>query len=361
VTDRPIAVPSGRALTASVPSGRALTVPSGRALTVFAMDPVNLPSLFPADLIQRLGDLARLDPALCVQDFADARHAALLAETEVLITGWGCPPIDAAALARMPRLRAVLHAAGSIRSLITEAAWERALLVTNAAVANAQPVAEFTLAAVILAAKNAFGARDHYRAEHDYQSTAQTARTGTYGRRLGVIGASKVGRRVLELVRPLDLDVVISDPYLDAEQAAELGARLLRLDELLATSDIVSLHAPDLPSTRHLIDRRRLALIPDGGWFINTARGRVVDEAALTEQLLSGRINAFLDVTEVEPLPADSPLYRLPNVFLTPHIAGSLGNELARLGTAAVTELERYSAGLPPLHPVHQSDLAHVA
>jgi phosphoglycerate dehydrogenase-like enzyme len=332
-----------------------------RPIAVFAMDPANLPGLFPADLIQRLGETAQLDPALCVQDFADARHAALLAETEVLITGWGCPPIDAAALARMPRLRAVLHAAGSVRGLITEAAWEQGVLVTNAAVANAEPVAEFTLAAVIFAAKNAFGARDHYRDAHDYQSTEQTAAIGTYGRRVGVIGASKVGRRVLELVRPLDLDVVISDPYLNAAQAAELGARLLELDELLATCDIVSLHAPDLPSTRHLIDRGRLALIPDGGCFINTARGRVVDEQALTEELVSGRISAFLDVTEVEPLPADSPLYHLPNVFLTPHIAGSLGNELARLGAAAVTELERYSTGLSPLHPVRQADLAHVA
>jgi phosphoglycerate dehydrogenase-like enzyme len=332
-----------------------------RPITVFAMDPVHLPGLFPADLLRRLGDQARLDPALCVQDFADAQHAALLAETEILITGWGCSPIDESVLARMPKLRAVLHAAGSVRSLISAAAWGRGLLVTNAAVANAQPVAEFTLAAVIFAAKNVFGARDHYRAEHDYQSAGQTASIGTYGRRLGVIGASKVGRRVLELVRPLDLDVAVSDPYLDTAQALELGARLLNLDELLASCDIVSLHAPDLPSTRHLLDRRRLALIPDGGCFINTARGGIVDEQALTEELATGRIAAMLDVTEVEPLPADSPLYRLPNVFLTPHVAGSLGNELARLGNAAVTELERYRAGLDPLHPVRQSDLAHVA
>lgn len=332
-----------------------------RPITVFAMDPVHLPGLFPTDLLRRLSEVARLDPVLCVADFADARHAALLAETEILITGWGCSPIDESVLARMPRLRAVLHAAGSVRSLISEAAWERGLLVTNAAVANAQPVAEFTLAAVIFAAKNAFGARDHYRTAHDYQSAAQTATIGTYGKRLGVIGASRVGRRVLELVRPLDLDVVVSDPYLDAARAAELGARQLELDELLATCDIVSLHAPDLPSTRHLIDRRRLALIADGACFINTARGGIVDEQALTEELVSGRITAMLDVTEVEPLPAESPLYQLPNVFLTPHVAGSLGNELARLGTAAVTELERYCAGLTPLHPVRQTDLAHVA
>ena len=332
-----------------------------RPITVFAMDPVHVPGLFPSELIARLGGVARLDPTVCVEDFADAQHAELLAETEILITGWGCPPVDAAALARMPKLRAVLHAAGSVRGLVTEAVWARGLLVTSAAVANAAPVAEFTLAAVIFAAKNVFGARDRYRDTHTYQTNEQTSTIGTYGRRLGVIGASKVGRRVLELVRPLDLDVVVSDPYLDAAQAESLGVRLVELDDLLASCDIVSLHAPDLPSTRHLIDRRRLALIPDGGWFINTARGRVVDEAALTEELIGGRLSAMLDVTEVEPLPADSPLYRLPNVFLTPHIAGSLGNELARLGAAAVTELERHDAGLAPLHPVRQADLAHIA
>lgn len=336
-----------------------------RPFLVFALDPAHLPGLFPAGLMRRLGELARFEPDTCVRDFADAGHderrAEALARAEVLITGWGCPPIDGAALARMPRLRAVLHAAGSVRRLISDEAWERGLLVTSAAQANAQPVAEFTLAAVLFAAKNAFAAREGYRAGHAYLTPDQTAGVGAYGRRLGVIGASRVGRRVLELVRPLDLDVAVSDPYLDPERAAALGARLLPLDDLLAGSDIVSLHAPDLPATRHLLDRRRLALIPDGGFFINTARGALVDEQALTEELAAGRIGAVLDVTAVEPLPAESPLYRLPNVFLTPHIAGSLGNELARMGAAAVAELERYRAGAPPLHPVLRSDLVHVA
>ena len=336
-------------------------MPDRRPRAVLAMDPAHLPALFPADLISRLTRLARLDPALCVEDFADERHAAALAEAEILITGWGTPPLGADALARMPELRAVLHSAGTVRQLITDAAWERGLLVTSAAQANARPVAEFTLAAVVLAAKDAFALRERYRVEHVHPSPEQTAAVGTYRRRLGVIGASRVGRLLLELVRPLDLEVAVSDPYLDPEQAAELGAEPLELDELLATSDIVSLHAPDLPATRHLIDRRRLGLIPDAGCFINTARGALVDERALTEELLSGRISAILDVTRVEPLSAGSPLYRLPNVFLTPHIAGSIGNERARLGAAVVAELECYRAGTGPLHPVRRTDLARIA
>lgn len=332
-----------------------------RPRAVFAMGRAHLSALFPADLISRLTELARLEPTVCVENFADERHAEVLAEAEILITGWDFPPVDADALERMPRLRAVLHSAGTVRELMSEAAWERGLLVTSAAEANAQPVAEFTLAAVIFAAKDAFAARDRYRAEQAHPTPERHAAAGAYRRSLGVIGASRVGRRVLDLVRPLDLDVAVSDPYLVPAQAAALGARLLELDELLATSDVVSLHAPDLPATRRMLDRRRLGLIRDGGFFINTARGALVDERALTEELESGRISAVLDVTEYEPLPAGSPLYRLPNVFLTPHIAGSIGNERARLGAAVVAELEQYCAGAAPLYPVHRADLARMA
>ena len=330
-----------------------------RPTAVFAMDPVHLPQLFPAELMDRLHTLARIDPAVCVRDFA--APGAELTEVEVLITGWGCPPIDDTALAALPKLGAVLHTAGSVRALVGDAFWARDLPVSSAAHVNALPVAEFTLAAILFAAKDAFGARHRYALTHRYPTSVETASVGAYRRRAGLIGASRVGRRVLELLRPFDFETLLHDPYLAPAEAAGLGARGVDLDELLATSDIVSLHAPDLPETTNLLDRRRLALIPDGGVFINTARGALVDERALTEELVSGRLRAVLDVTQLEPLPADSPLYTLPNVFLTPHIAGSLGNELARLGANTVAELERYRAGLPLQHRVDRADLARVA
>src|SRR5205823_13361354 len=135
------------------------------------------------------------------------------------------------------------------------------------------------------------------------------------------------GRRVIALLRPFDFDVVVSDPSLDQAQARELGVQLAELDDLLRASHIVSLHAPSLPSTHQLIDRRRLGLMRDGATLINTARGALVDQAALSDELVAGRINAVLDVTEPWVLPADSPLCSLPNVVLTPHIAGALGVE----------------------------------
>jgi phosphoglycerate dehydrogenase-like enzyme len=214
---------------------------------------------------------------------------------------------------------------------------------------------------ILLAGKDAFTHRERFRATHSYPPPAETAATGNVGRRIGLIGASRVGRRLLELLRPFDFTVLLHDPYVSPAEAAALGAELLPLDDLLRHSDIVSLHAPDIPETYRMLDAGRLALVRDGGVLINTSRGALVDPDALTDELVSGRLHAILDVTEPEPLPAGSPLYRLPNVFLTPHIAGSLGNELERLGRIVVEELERLVAGTPPEHEVRHSDLARVA
>ncbi|WBO63061.1 hydroxyacid dehydrogenase [Streptomyces camelliae] len=328
---------------------------------VFAMDPVHLPLLFPPPLMTRLTRAADIEPALVVRDFTDPAAAGALASADVLITGWGCPHLDAGALAAAPGLRAVLHAAGSVRSLVGEALWSHGVTVSSAVTGNALPVAEYTLAMILLVGKDTFEHRERYRRTHTYPGPAETAATGNLGRRIGVIGASRVGRRLLELLRPFDLTVLLHDPYVSPAEAAALGAELLPLEDLLRHSDIVSLHAPDIPETHHMLDRGRLALVRDGGVLINTARGALVDHEALTDELVSGRLRAVLDVTEPEPLPAGSPLYRLPNVFLTPHIAGSLGNELERLGAIVVEELERLAAGLPPLYEVRHADLARVA
>lgn len=329
-----------------------------RPFAVFAMNAVHLPELFPPRLMTRLRQLAQVDPTLVVQDFSDPAAAEALGRAEVLVTGWGCPHLGAEVLAAAPRLHAVLHAGGSVRHLVGEPFWDRGLALSSAVQANALPVAEYTLAMILLAGKDAFALRERFRAEPVHPAPTQYAGVGNLGRRVGLIGASRVGRRVLELLRPFDLSARLYDPYVDAAEATELGAVPLDLDELLRTSDIVSVHAPDIPQTHRMLNRERLALIPDGGVLINTSRGALIDHTALTEELVSGRLSAILDVTDPEPLPADSPLYRLPNVFLTPHIAGSLGNELARLGGTVVTELERLTSGLPPAHPVHRAQLA---
>ncbi|MGW6913364.1 hydroxyacid dehydrogenase [Kitasatospora sp. NPDC054939] len=312
--------------------------------------------------LARLTALADLDPAVVLDDFTTPEAAAALGTAEVLVTGWGCPPLDEAALAAAPRLRAVVHAAGSVKHHVTDACWRRGIQVTSAAWANALPVAEYTVAAVLLANKQLLRIREDYRARrapHDWQLAYAGA--GNYRRTVGIVGASRIGRRVLDLLRPHDLDLLLHDPYTEPAEAARLGARAVDLDELCAASDVVSVHAPELPDTRHLIDGRRLALMRDGSTLINTSRGSLVDQDALVRELASGRLDAVLDVTVPEVLPADSPLYDLPNVLLTPHVAGSLGRELHRMAAAAADELARWTAGLPFAHPVRAEDVHRTA
>lgn len=337
--------------------------PPRRPRALLTMSPGLVGQVFPRDVRRRLEEVADLRSPHPVDDFSAA--AAELADVEVLVTGWGCPPVDAAVLERAPRLRAVIHAAGTVRTFLSPEVFDRGIVVSSAAAANAVPVAEFTLAAIILGAKRVMPLARLFQQRRTHRTAADLRGQhwlGTHGLTVGVIGASRTGRRVIELVlRTLDAQVLLYDPYLSDGEAELLGARRTDLDTLVATSDVVTVHAPQTPATRHLIDARRLALMRPGTLLVNTARGALVDIGALTEHLLSNRLDAVLDVTDPEPLPPQHPLWALPNVFLTPHLAGAQGNETARLGALAVDELGRYARREPLLHEVRQASWEYLA
>lgn len=334
---------------------------ANRPAALFALGAHHLPDLYPPPSMQRLQRLVRIDEAVVAERFDTDTIRAALASTEFLITGWGCPPITTSVLDAAPRLRAILHTAGSVKSLLTAECWERGLAVTSAAAANAVPVAEYTLAAILFAGKDVFRLRDRYHSDRHFTLAEVQMGVGNYGRRVGVIGASRIGRRVIELLRPFDIEVSLFDPYVDTVTAAELDVRLVDLDTLLRTSDIVTVHAPANPRTDRLVGADQLALMRDGATLINTARGSLVDSHALIKHLESGRLYAVLDVTDPEPLPGHSTLWELPNVFLTPHVAGSHGNELARMGDCIIDELERITDGRPFAHAIVATDLDRVA
>jgi phosphoglycerate dehydrogenase-like enzyme len=163
------------------------------------------------------------------------------------------------------------------------------------------------------------------------------------------------------MLRMLDVRVLVADPFADPGAVAAAGAELVTLNHLVSQVDVLSLHAPDLPSTHHMIGAAELAALPDGATVINTARGRLLDHDALLAECRTGRLDAVLDVTDPEPLPADSELRRLPNVAITPHIAGSLGTELRRLADSALDELAAFVHGAAPRHPITATDMATTA
>jgi len=335
-----------------------------RPCVVLAMSQATCAELMTPALAERLTAAALVDLDTVIQDFGQPGALTALQAADILLTGWGAPQIDVAALDLMPRLRAIVHAAGTVKPYLSAEVYARHIQVCSAVEANAIPVAEFTFAAIVFAAKQVSAFTREYRARRDFSARhvpGLTERAGTNGITVGVVGASRVGRLVLRLLRNLDVSVLVSDPYLSEADAAAIGATRVGLDELVSRSDIVTLHAPALPETARMLDRDRLAALRDGAVLINTARGALVDTNALTAELVSGRISAVLDVTDPEPLPPDSPLYDLPNVQLTPHIAGSVGNEVPRLLEYAIAEIERLAAGLAPQYPVLASDLARMA
>ncbi|HEY7072109.1 MAG TPA: NAD(P)-dependent oxidoreductase, partial [Acidimicrobiales bacterium] len=219
---------------------------------------------------------------------------------------------------------------------------------------------EYTVAAILWANKGAFVERERLRGA-EMPRLPRRHPVGNWAKRIGLVGASHVGRAVVELLAPYRCSVAIADPYLSAAGAAALGVDKVELDELLATSDVVSLHAPALPSTERMIGAPQLARMMDGATLINTARGVLVDHDALVPEVRSGRLTAVLDVTDPEPLPPDHPLLHLPACVVTPHLAGSQGTELSRQAELVVEEIRRFAAGEPPLHPVVADDIGRVA
>ncbi|MEU8079951.1 hydroxyacid dehydrogenase [Catellatospora citrea] len=334
-----------------------------RPQALLVMRPDTFRIQFGPQELQRLRTLADLGDPIWTDDLDDPHTRARLADTDVLLTSWGAPTLTPQRLAAAPKLRAVLHCAGSVRNLVSDEIWRRGILVTSAAEANATPVAEYTLAAIVFAGKKAhvLAAESRLRPA-DWDDVHHREDLSNYGRTIGIVGFSRIGRRVVERLRTLDTaQVLVTDPYADPVAVAAAGGRLVELDELLTHADIVSLHLPELPQTRHAIGARELALLPDGATVINTARGAVLDTAALERECATGRLNAILDVTDPEPLPAGSLLAQLPNVMITPHIAGSLGSETRRLSAQALDELERLVHGRPPLDAVTSEAMEVIA
>ncbi len=299
--------------------------------------------------LKRLAELVTLDDPCWVDELDTPKARAQLARAEVLITSWGAPALTRARLAAAPCLTAVLHCAGSVRRLVDEEVWNRGIRVTSAADANAVPVAEYTLAAIIFAGKKApFLAADEQQSYSGWGSVTGYGDLSNYNRTVGIVGFSRIGRRVVELLKVVSgTSCLVADPYADPDEVARAGARLVTLEEMLPQVHVLSVHAPELDETRHLIGPAQLRLLPDFATVINTARGSLVDSDALAAECASGRLFAILDVTAPEPLPADSPLRRTARVMITPHIAGSLGSEIGRLTDHVLDELTRWAADQP--------------
>ena len=322
--------------------------------------------LLDQDAFDRIGEVAEILNREPLGDWSDPLADALLARAEVILGHWGCAPFDAAVIDRAPNLGLFAYAAGTVKQTISPDVFDRDIRVTSGADANAEPVAEFTLATILFANKDVVWQRDVRRSPRDaslrkFRQPHDVA-IGNYDKTIGIVGASLIGRRVIELLAAFPhLSVALYDPFVSDAEATTLGVSKMELDELCATVDILSIHAPDLPSTRHMIGPQQLAALRTGATVINTARGALLDHEALLAEVSTGRLSAVLDVTDPEPLPDDHPLWALPNVFITPHLAGSLGTELRRMIDHAVDEIDRWRNGRPARNEITKDVLPRLA
>ena len=270
----------------------------------------------------------------------------VLRETDIILSTWGMHVMDESFLALVPRLKALLYGAGSVRKLVTDAFWDRNIVLSSAWAANGVPVSEYTLAAITFCLKNAFGFNRAYCGAGAWPE--DRAVYGAYDSTVGLVSLGMIGRLVCERLKQLDVKVMAYDPFISAGEAESLGVTLVSIESLFSECEVVSLHTPLLKETEGLITGRLIESMKTGASFINTARGAVVREPEMIDVLRRRPdLTAVLDVTRPEPPEAGSALYSLPNVFLTPHISGSMDGECRRMGHYMVEELERFVSGQP--------------
>jgi len=325
----------------------------------------------PRDVIDRCfcrRDLKRLSAGCAVTmpgpdingDALDNYGVEHLQTCNALVTGWDTPPLSDAMLDDSGDLNVWIHAAGSVKHLLPDSFWRREIALASCRDALAVGVAETALGMTIAGVKRFFPAERLTRAggwKEDAWATSLGVRE-LFDLRIGVVGASCVGRHFIRLLHAFEVSVAVYDPYLSRADAAALGVEPLGLDDLMRTSDVVSLHAPALPETRHMIGAAQLSLMRDGAVLVNTARGSLIDEHALVAELKTGRMVAMLDVTDPEPPAANHPLRSLPNCVMTPHIAGAVANGCFRIGRSAVNQLLSFAAGEPMSGRITQQHLA---
>jgi len=302
--------------------------------------------IFSAGRQQRIEQLCTLHPTrITPENFST--EAENLKNLDVIFSTWGMFPLSAEQLDRLPALKAVFYAAGSVKHF-AEPLLERGIKVTTAVEANAIPVAEFCLSQILLAAKGYFANNNKCRQKVFNQCEAGR---GNYGETVALLGIGAISRQLLTLLKPFNHRIIAVSGYLEKnpDLAQAMGiAELVSIEEAFERAYVISNHLPNLPSNQKILTEHHFAMMREGATFINTGRGQQVDETGLINVMRQrGDLTALLDVTDPEPPLPDSPLYEVPNIWISAHIAGSQNDETIRMADYAIEECRRFIDGQP--------------
>lgn len=321
-------------------------------------------SVYPDQTLKELEKCAGLDISF-VADTNDWKiHADRLRDAENIFSTWGMPALTEEEIRTyLPNLKALYYAAGSVQDF-ARPFLHCGVRVFSAWAANAVPVAEYATAQIILANTGYFQA-SRLQSAGRLRQAGDLAHSypGNYGCRVGLLGIGQIGTLVARMLSAYHLEILAFDPFLSDERAAELGVKKTSLEEIFSTCQTISNHLANKPEIAGILNYGTcFSHMKDNATFINTGRGAQVNEDDLVRELREKPgVTALLDVTLPEPPVEGHPFYSLPNVFLTPHIAGSKGDEVQRMSLYMLQEFERIQSGRPPLYEVTPRLLEHMA
>lgn len=327
----------------------------------------NTERLFPSSALQRLRALGALRINPNREEPTPEQLIELAEEADVIITSWGSPQLTAEVMQKLPRLRYVAHAAGSVKPIVSDAMFDRGVRVTSSAKVLGMGVAETALGYTIACVKNLFNVSRGIHAGGWTKEAPLKEYDGIremFEIKIGVVGGGMAGSHYMKLLSMFDVEILLYDPFISAEQARDrFCAQKVSLEELLNQAEVISIHAPSIPETYHMFNADTLKLMRRDATLINTARGSIIDEEALYAHMKAGNLKyACLDVFDpYEPLLPENPLRTLPNCILSPHLAGLTHNGLLRIGAHCADEIERFAAGKPLTTEIRREQLTKSA
>lgn len=313
-------------------------------IALFGTNQLQFGKVYTEEVLQRLGFYGELSEKINRKNLEENRE--FLKDCEIAFSTWGMPKFTKEEIKEyMPRLRAVFYSAGTVQ-YFARPFLESGIKVFSAFAANAVPVAEYTFAQITLASKGYFQSSKFYRVLPLYSLIHANSSTGNFRCRVGLAGLGAIGQSVAEKLKDLDAEVFAFDPFVSPERAKELGVTLVDLDTLFSDCDIISNHLANKPELKNVFTYRLFRKMKKHAVFINTGRGAQISEYSLAASLLLHPSRTFVaDVIKKEFFPYINPLFWCPNAVLTPHIAGSTGNEPQRMAYYMMEELERFLSG----------------
>lgn len=327
---------------------------SGKTRALLLGDAERIMAVYGPDQMKRLEGLVDLHHRPITHQELKG-HLGQNPSPQVILSTWGMPQLTDEELDLMPDLKLVLYAAGDVRGF-AETLVKRGIPIVSAWRANAVPVAEFTLAQILLSAKGWFRNSADYKSKRSREGAM--VGPGCKGVTVALIGAGAIAQLVIAHLKNFDFTVLVVDPYLSEGRARELGVSKASLEQAFSQALIVSNHVPNNSSTQGMIGAKEWLAMPHGGTFINTGRGQTLRNEEFYDAFRSRPdLTALLDVTYPEPLPAESPIWDLPNVHISTHIAGAIGQEVWRMSELVIDELQNWQQGKPLNHLVEPGAL----